>query len=99
MRRLSGMVTGSGRNHKSQGRAGQKERGQDSKTKMLRRIQGPASQEREPGAGGKEIFFDKSRVIYMGSEQSFLQSGGGDSWGSCYKGSASWRCRFIYPPT
>lgn len=74
------MVTGSGRNHKSQGRAGQKERRQDSKTKMLR-IQGPASQERERGVGGKEICFDESRVICMGSEQSFLQSGGGDSLG------------------
>lgn len=80
MRWLLGMVTGSGRNHKSQGRAGQKERRQDSKTKMLR-IQGPASQERELGVGGKEICFDESRVIYMGSEQSFLQSGGGDSLG------------------
>lgn len=74
------MITGSGRNYKSQGRAGQKERRQDSKTKMLR-IQGPASQERELGVGGKEICFDESRVIYMGSEQSFLQSGEGDSLG------------------
>lgn len=55
------MVTGSGINHESQGRAGQKERGQDSKSKMLRRIQGPASQEREQGVRGKEICFDELR--------------------------------------